>query len=93
MVVTPSTTTASADFYLSKKRQVSPDKVRYLSPDPGCVYIWLLGPFLDFTVSGQLFPHPMPFYAVLVHPVQVLLSGFLSTKVHTFAVASLVPIA
>jgi hypothetical protein len=29
----------------------------------------------------------MPLYAVLVHPVQILLSGFLSTKVHTFAVA------
>jgi hypothetical protein len=89
MVVAPSTTSASADFYAAVSgplgplspfqdtAQTSPDKVRYLSPDPGCVYIGLLWPFLDFAVSCQLIRHPMPLYAVLVHPVQVLPSGLL----------------
>jgi hypothetical protein len=86
MVVTPSTNTASADFCL-QKRQASPDRVRYLSSDPGCVYIGLLSPFSDFTVCCQLTPLSMPLYAVFVHPVQILLSGFLSTKVLTFALA------
>lgn len=40
MVVTPPTTTASADFCLFG--QTSPDKVRYLSPDPRRVYTGLL---------------------------------------------------
>ena len=58
MVVTPSTTMASADFCLTA--QISPDKVRYLSPKPRRVYIEPLWSFSGVTVSGQLTPRSMP---------------------------------
>ena len=82
--VTPPTTMAAADSCLRiPGRQISPDKVRILAPDPCCVYMRLLWRSLGFTVFGQLTPHPMPLYAVLVHQVQVLHAGFLPTPVCT----------
>jgi hypothetical protein len=73
MVVTPSTTTAAADSCLfQKKKQVSSNKVRQLSPDPCSVYSRLLWLFMGFTVFCQLTPHLLPRYEVLVHQVQGL---------------------
>ena len=86
MVVTPSTTMASADFCPSNG-QTSQDKVRSLSPEPCRVYVEPLWSFSGLTVSCQLTPRSPPPYAVFVHQVRVLPSGFLSTYPREYAVA------
>ena len=87
MVVTPSTTLASADFCPPERDRSPRIRCDCFPLTLAAFTLSCFDPFLDFTVLCQLIPHSTPLYAVFVHPVQVLLSGFLSTLAHARAVA------